>query len=127
MIVRTILQSASANLRMNLITVQSLRVRNVVIENTPLRLVLTCEDCSHGDAEELAESYDASASTRSFLEVAASLVKSTTGMQQWTLGDITLGLYLLSLRHTSDLAVDGCHGEQVTCDHTVNAQKPCFT
>ncbi|KAL2635883.1 hypothetical protein R1flu_007362 [Riccia fluitans] len=69
--------------------------------------------------EELAESYDGSASARSLVEVAASLIKSTAGMQQWTLGDITLGLYLLSLRHTDELAVDAFNGEQVTSDYKV--------
>ncbi|BBN04068.1 sn1-specific diacylglycerol lipase [Marchantia polymorpha subsp. ruderalis] len=69
--------------------------------------------------EELAESYDGSASARSLLDIAASLVKSTAGMQQWGLADITFGLYLLSLRHTTEMAVDAFHGQQVTCDHMV--------
>ncbi|KAL3683933.1 hypothetical protein R1sor_001955 [Riccia sorocarpa] len=69
--------------------------------------------------EELAESYDGSASASSLLEVAATLIKSTAGMQQWTLADITLGLYLLSMRHTNELGMDTFHGEQVTSDHTV--------
>eukprot|EP01018_Ginkgo_biloba_P034232 Gb_24173 [translate_table: standard] len=53
-----------------------------------------------------AESGAGPASTRSLVEIATSLHRSTAGMQEWSLGDLTLGLYLLSLRHASEMAVD---------------------
>lgn len=59
------------------------------------------------------------ASTRSLVEIATSLNRSTLGMQEWSLGDLTLGLYLLSLRHASEMAVDNIRGEQIFSDYVV--------
>ncbi|XP_024517736.1 sn1-specific diacylglycerol lipase beta [Selaginella moellendorffii] len=55
-------------------------------------------------------------STRSLVDIAACLHRSNYGMQQWGLGDLTLGLYLLSLRHAAEGAVDVVEGVQVKSD-----------
>lgn len=66
--------------------------------------------------EELAEKWDGSASGRSLVDIVTGLLKSSAGMHQWGLGDITFGLYLLSLRHTAEMSVDTVQGEKVTSD-----------
>ncbi|KAH7288795.1 hypothetical protein KP509_31G043400 [Ceratopteris richardii] len=53
------------------------------------------------------------ATTRSLVDIALNLNKSTSGLQQWSLGDLTFGLYLLSLRHASETVPDVIKGEQV--------------
>lgn len=54
------------------------------------------------------------ASTRSLVDIASNLHRSTTtGMQQWSLGDLTFGLYLLSLHHASEMVAEPKHGKQV--------------
>ncbi|CAM6097678.1 unnamed protein product [Calypogeia fissa] len=67
----------------------------------------------------LAEKWDGSASGRSLVDIVTGLLKSTAGMQQWSLGDITFGLYLLSLRHTAERSVDAVQGEKVSSDFMV--------
>ncbi|GLJ41674.1 hypothetical protein SUGI_0862540 [Cryptomeria japonica] len=59
------------------------------------------------------------ASTRSLVEIATNLHRSTIEMQEWSLGDLTLGLYLLSLRHASEMAVDNIKGEQIVSNYVV--------
>ncbi|KAH9325000.1 hypothetical protein KI387_005178, partial [Taxus chinensis] len=59
------------------------------------------------------------ASTRSLVEIATNLHRSTIEMQEWSLGDLTLGLYLLSLRHAAEMAVDNIKGEQIVSDYVV--------
>ena len=55
------------------------------------------------------------ATTRSLVDIALNLHRSTVaGMQQWSLGDLTFGLYLLSLRHATEMASDTVKGEKVT-------------
>ncbi|KAJ7543020.1 hypothetical protein O6H91_09G022400 [Diphasiastrum complanatum] len=54
------------------------------------------------------------ASTRSLVDIATSLHRSNYGMQHWSLGDVTIGLYLLSLRHASEMAVDAIDGEKIS-------------
>ncbi|MCO5604611.1 hypothetical protein L7F22_058780 [Adiantum nelumboides] len=57
------------------------------------------------------------ATTSSLVDIALNLHKSTmTGMQQWSLGDLTFGLYLLSLHHASEVATGAIgtpSGEQI--------------
>ncbi|KAI5058531.1 hypothetical protein GOP47_0026701 [Adiantum capillus-veneris] len=60
------------------------------------------------------------AMTRSLVDIALNLHKSTmTGMQQWSLGDLTFGLYLLSLRHASEMDTDTISGEQISSPSVV--------
>lgn len=66
-----------------------------------------------------AENGPGPASTRSIVEIATSLNRSTIGMQEWSLGDLTLGLYLLSLHHASEMAADNIKGEQILSDYVV--------
>lgn len=63
-----------------------------------------------GDSQQAAKP----ATTRSLVDIALNLHRSTTtGMQQWSLGDLTFGLYLLSLHHASEIPADTIKGEQV--------------
>lgn len=60
------------------------------------------------------------ATARSLVDIALNLHRSaTTGMQQWSLGDLSFGLYLLSLSHASEMTVDTIIGEQVLSANVV--------
>lgn len=47
-------------------------------------------------------------------DIAASMKKVTAGMEPWSLSDLTLGLYLLSIQHSSEGVQDVISGEEVT-------------
>jgi hypothetical protein len=55
----------------------------------------------------------------SLVDIAASILKTTSGMQKWSISDLTLGLYLLSVRHASNMAGDTFAGDPVASDHLV--------
>lgn len=41
-------------------------------------------------------------------------------MQKWSIADLTLGLYFLSIRHASQMAGDSFRGDPVTSDQIVS-------
>lgn len=70
------------------------------------------------------------ANTASLVDIAASILKSTSGMQmsRWSIADLTLGLYFLSVRHASQMAGDTFAGDLVTSDLMVSTKvlnQPC--
>ncbi|KAG0556329.1 hypothetical protein KC19_11G044800 [Ceratodon purpureus] len=56
--------------------------------------------------------------TASLVDIAASILRSTSGMQiqKWSIADLTLGLYFLSVRHASQMAGDTFSGDLVQSD-----------
>lgn len=62
------------------------------------------------------------ANTASLVDIASSILKSTSGMQlqKWTITDLTLGLYFLSVRHASQMAGDTFCGDLVSSDTFVS-------
>ena len=59
------------------------------------------------------------ASTRSVSEIISSIQRSKIGIQDWTLSDLTLGLYLLYLRQTSADPIEDVKGVQISSDSIV--------
>jgi hypothetical protein len=55
----------------------------------------------------------------SLVDIAASILKTTSGMQKWSISDLTLGLYLLSVRHATNMAGDTFAGDPVASDYLV--------
>lgn len=60
--------------------------------------------------------------TASLVDIAASILRSTSGMQiqKWSIADLTLGLYFLSVRHASQMAGDTFSGDLVQSDTFVS-------
>ena len=87
------------------------------------------------DISVISEKEAVPANTASLVDIAASILKSTSGMQmsRWSIADLTLGLYFLSVRHASQLAGDTFAGDLVTSDLMVstevlnNLASPCTT
>uniref|UniRef100_A0A7I4CAW7 Fungal lipase-type domain-containing protein n=1 Tax=Physcomitrium patens TaxID=3218 RepID=A0A7I4CAW7_PHYPA len=61
---------------------------------------------------------DEPTSTASLVDIASSILRSTSGMQiqKWSIADLTLGLYFLSVRHASQMASDTFSGDLVSSD-----------
>lgn len=57
--------------------------------------------------------------SRSIAEIVASIQKSKTGIQDWTLSDLTLGLYLMYLRQASATPDEDVKGVQITSESVV--------
>ncbi|CAH2058367.1 unnamed protein product [Thlaspi arvense] len=57
--------------------------------------------------------------TRSLSEIIASIQKSKLGIEGWTLGDLTIGLYLIYLRQASLSPFDDVKGVEVDSESTV--------
>ncbi|PKA50061.1 sn1-specific diacylglycerol lipase [Apostasia shenzhenica] len=58
-------------------------------------------------------------STRSLSEILTDLQVSRTGIQDWSLSELTLGLYLIYLSQTSAAKVEDFNGVQITSDSMV--------
>jgi len=65
--------------------------------------------------------------TASLVDIASSILRSTSGMQmqKWSIADLTLGLYFLSIRHASQMAGDSFRGDPVTSDEIVSLFTTC--
>ncbi|KAJ4956110.1 hypothetical protein NE237_012893 [Protea cynaroides] len=57
--------------------------------------------------------------TRSVSEIIASIQRSKAGIQDWSLGDLAVGLYLIYLRQASANPVEDVKGIQISSDTTV--------
>lgn len=58
-------------------------------------------------------------SSRTVSEIISSIQRSKIGVQDWSLSDLTLGLYLLYLRQASTEPFQEVKGVQISCDSTV--------
>lgn len=58
-------------------------------------------------------------STRSVSEIIASIQRSKTGIQDWSLSDLTIGLFLIYLRQASVNPFEDVNGVQVSSDSMV--------
>lgn len=58
-------------------------------------------------------------SSRSVSEIIASIQRSKVGIQDWSFGDLTVGLYLVFLRRASADRVEDVKGVQITSDSIV--------
>ncbi|KAI4303717.1 hypothetical protein MLD38_039315 [Melastoma candidum] len=67
-----------------------------------------------------ADQYILPPSSRSVSEIIASIQRSKVGVQDWSLSDLTIGLYLLYLRQASDNLPHDISGEQVSSDLIVH-------
>lgn len=63
--------------------------------------------------------------TRSVSEIISSIQRSKTGIEGWSLSDLTLGLYLIYLRQASLNPFDDVKGVKITSDSIVIA-KPLY-
>ena len=61
--------------------------------------------------------------SRSLSEIIASIQKSKLGIEGWTLGDLTIGLYLIYLRQASLSPFEDVKGVQVVSESTVRKKK----
>ncbi|KAF5179957.1 sn1-specific diacylglycerol lipase beta [Thalictrum thalictroides] len=57
--------------------------------------------------------------SRSVSEIIASIQKSKAGIQDWSLSDVTVGLYLIFLRRASSVQVEDVKGAQISSDSIV--------
>ncbi|CAO2818805.1 unnamed protein product [Amaranthus hypochondriacus] len=57
--------------------------------------------------------------SRSIAEIFASIQKSKIGIQDWSLSDVTVGLFLVYLRQTSSVAHENVKGVQITSESTI--------
>ncbi|KAK9137753.1 hypothetical protein Sjap_008347 [Stephania japonica] len=57
--------------------------------------------------------------TRSLSEIVSSIQRSKIGIQDWSLSDLTIGLYLIYLRQASADQIEDIKGIQISCDSTV--------
>ncbi|KAL3517676.1 hypothetical protein ACH5RR_020265 [Cinchona calisaya] len=57
---------------------------------------------------------------RSLAEIFASIQRSKIGLQDWSLSDLTIGLYLIYLQQASTRKVEDVKGEQITSDSIVH-------
>lgn len=57
--------------------------------------------------------------TRSVSEIIASIQRSKIGIQDWTLSDLTIGLYLVYLRQTAANPIEDVKGTQISSDSIV--------
>lgn len=58
--------------------------------------------------------------SRSIAEIFASIQKSKIGIQDWSLSDVTVGLFLVYLRQASSVAHENVKGVQITSESTVH-------
>lgn len=58
-------------------------------------------------------------STRSVSEIISSIQHSKTGIQDWSLSDLTVGLFLIYLRQSSVNPFEDINGVQVSSDRLV--------
>ncbi|PON62591.1 Fungal lipase-like domain containing protein [Parasponia andersonii] len=58
--------------------------------------------------------------TRSVSEIISSIQRSKSGIQDWTLSDLTVGLYLLYLRQASSSPIEDVKGIQISSDSIVH-------
>lgn len=58
-------------------------------------------------------------SSRSIMEVISSIQRSKTGIQDWSLSDLTVGLYLLYLRQASANPFEDFNGLQISSEQIV--------
>ncbi|CAI9107670.1 OLC1v1007083C1 [Oldenlandia corymbosa var. corymbosa] len=58
--------------------------------------------------------------TRSISEIFASIQRSKIGLQDWSLSDLTVGLYLIYLQQASKGLVENVKGEQIFSESTVH-------
>uniref|UniRef100_A0A803LFE0 Fungal lipase-type domain-containing protein n=1 Tax=Chenopodium quinoa TaxID=63459 RepID=A0A803LFE0_CHEQI len=58
-------------------------------------------------------------SSRSIAEIVASIQRSKTGLQDWSLSDLTIGLYLVYLRQASAAPLVDVKGVQITSESVV--------
>ncbi|KAF7804657.1 Sn1-specific diacylglycerol lipase beta [Senna tora] len=58
-------------------------------------------------------------SNRSLLEIIASIQRSKVGIQDWSLSDLTIGLYLIYLRQAAGNTCDDIKGIQISSESTV--------
>ncbi|PON95079.1 Fungal lipase-like domain containing protein [Trema orientale] len=58
--------------------------------------------------------------TRSVSEIISSIQRSKSGIQDWTLSDLTVGLYLLYLRQASASPIEDVKGIQISSDSIVH-------
>ena len=64
-------------------------------------------------------------STRSVLEIISSIQRSKTGIEGWSLSDLTIGLYLIYLRQASLNPFEDVKGVKITSDSIVMLT-PCI-
>ncbi|KAK9160691.1 hypothetical protein Syun_007032 [Stephania yunnanensis] len=57
--------------------------------------------------------------TRSLSEIVSSIQRSKIGIQDWSLSDLTVGLFLIYLRQASADQIEDIEGTQISCDSTV--------
>ncbi|XP_057517625.1 uncharacterized protein LOC130798589 isoform X4 [Amaranthus tricolor] len=57
--------------------------------------------------------------SRSIAEIFASIQKSKIGIQDWSLSDVTVGLFLVYLRQASSVAHENVKGVQITSESTI--------
>lgn len=57
---------------------------------------------------------------RSFAEIIASIQRSKIGLQDWSLSDLTIGLYLIYLQQASTNKVEDVKGEQISSESIVH-------
>lgn len=58
-------------------------------------------------------------STRSVSEIIASIQRSKTGIQDWSLSDLTIGLFLIYLRQASVNPFEDVNGVQISSNSMV--------
>ncbi|KAL3531245.1 hypothetical protein ACH5RR_010567 [Cinchona calisaya] len=58
--------------------------------------------------------------SRSLAEIFASIQRSTIGLQDWSLSDLTIGLYLIYLQQASTSPVEEVKGEQISSESIVH-------
>jgi hypothetical protein len=59
--------------------------------------------------------------SRSLTEIIASIQRSKIGVQDWSLSDLTIGLYLIYLRQASTNPFEDVKGVQISSDSVVNS------
>lgn len=61
-------------------------------------------------------------SSRSLADILSNLQLSKAGILDWSLSDLTIGLYLIYLSQASAVKVDDFKGVQILTDHVVSWQ-----
>lgn len=59
-------------------------------------------------------------SSRSFAEILASIQRSKLGVQDWSLSDLTIGLYLIYLKQASTNPFEDVKGVKISSDTVVS-------
>lgn len=57
--------------------------------------------------------------SRSLKDILASIQRSKVGLQDWSLSDLTIGLYLIYLRQASSNPAEDFKGAQISCNSMV--------